>query len=373
MISVYSVFSAVLFYNLAIILVYFLLKKTRFVIDYAASILLLLTVLATARLFLPVDMDSALVLASRYVLPAVQSFFALPVFGLPITVGRALLAVWLLGTLVCVSYDLYTIISARCAKRKFSYVTDERVLKEAARLGIKCAVKISPDITEPYSAHILRPTIYLPDWELSEEELVLVLMHEQQHIRSRDAGKKLLFLLIAAVFWWNPICHMFCREFGQLVEIDCDAKLMAGKTPEERTRYADTLLSVLKKSCAKRPGQFCSSAFSSNAENTMQRFKLILTDRPPKAKRARILLNSLFVAAFILSFFVIIQPRYDPPMDETDGAYIINEDNSFILYEDGKYYLYYNNHYLTELSKKDLKTEDIKDLLIIEGESNKTY
>lgn len=162
MISVYSVFSAVLFYNLAIILVYFLLKKTRFVIDYAASTLLL-TVLATARLFLPVDMDSALVLASRYVLPAVQSFFALPVFGLPITVGRALLAVWLLGTLVCVSYDLYTIISARCAERKFSYVTDERVLKEAARLGIKCAVKISPDITEPYSAHILRPTIYLPD------------------------------------------------------------------------------------------------------------------------------------------------------------------------------------------------------------------
>lgn len=367
--SVYSVFSAVLFYNVTLVLVYLLLQKTGFVIDYAVSALMLLTVLATARLFLPVDMDKALVLGSKYFLPAVQVFLARSVFDLPIKWGGALLAVWLLGALFYLARDLRLYAAANRSEREYTYVSSDEAQRQAGLLGIRCAVKVSPDIAEPYAAGLFRPTIYLPDWELSGEELATVLRHEQLHIRSLDVWKKLVFLVLEAIFWWNPVSHIFRREFDRLVEISCDSKLMAGKTPEERVQYAGTLLSVMKRATGERNGRIFSSAFSSNADNVKQRFELILTDRPPKAKRARVLLNSLFIAVFILSFFVIIQPRYEPPMDEIPGVLIImNEDNSYILHENEKYYLYYNNHVLNELSEKDLKADDMKDLPIIEAE-----
>lgn len=372
MISVYSVCSAVLFFNLAIVLVYFLLKKTEFVVDYTVSALLLITVLATARLFLPVDMDNALVLRSKYVLPTVQSFLTLPVFHLPISVGGALLAVWLTGTLIYLGRDIFIYARAKRAEREFIYVTDEKVQKEAGLLGIKCAVRISPDVAAPYSARIFRPTIYLPDWNFSEDELCAILRHEQQHVRSLDAVKKLIFLMIEAVFWWNPVAHVFRREFDQLVEINCDYKLMAGKEPQERIDYANTLLSVMKRAAGERENLPCSSAFSNNAGRVMQRFELVLNDRPPKAKRARAGLNFVFAAAFLLSFFVIIQPCYEPPAADIEGVHIITEDNSFILHEDGKYYLYYDNRYLTELREKDLRADNMKDLPIIEADANET-
>ena len=372
MISVYSVCSAVLFFNLAIVLVYFLLKKTEFVVDYTVSALLLITVLATARLFLPVDMDNALVLRSKYVLPTVQSFLALPVFHLPISVGGALLAVWLIGTLAYIIYDLHIAILAKRAERKLTYVMDERVLKQAKLLGIKCAVKISPDIAGPYSAWIFKPTIYLPDWNFSDDELCTILRHEQQHVRSLDGVKKLVFLMIEAVFWWNPVAHVFHREFDQLLEINCDYRLMAGKELQERIDYADALLSVMKRAAGERENLPCSSAFSNNAGRVMQRFELVLNDRPPKAKRARAGLNFVFAAAFLLSFFVIIQPYYEPPAADIEGVKVITEDNSFILHENGKYYLYYDNRYLTELRIKDLRADNMKDLPIIEADANET-
>lgn len=147
---------------------------------------------------------------------------------------------------------------------------------------------------------------------------------------------------------------------------------MAGKELQERIDYADALLSVMKRAVDARKEPLCSSAFSNSAERMKQRFELILADRPRKSKRARIILNSLFVSAFILSFFVIIQPCYKPPLADIEGVHIIDEDNSFILHDDGKYYLYYDNRYLTELSKKDLKADDMKDLPIIEADANET-
>ena len=73
MISAYSVCSAVIFYNLSLVLVFLLRRKTRFLARYSTSVLLFITVLGLVRLFTPVDLKPAIVIPSRYLLPAVQS------------------------------------------------------------------------------------------------------------------------------------------------------------------------------------------------------------------------------------------------------------------------------------------------------------
>lgn len=367
-ISEFSLLSAVIFFNLALIVIFVLLRRTKFLAGFTVSSLGLLTLLATLRLILPLDFEFSYIIPSKKIFPAIVRFLGTGLFGSPVTVGGMLLAIWGVGTTVCAIYDLWRFAAAKKFERGYTYVASPAVERETALLGIKYPVRVSPDIAEPYSAGIFKPCIYLPAWDLDEGELRLILRHEVQHIRSRDALKKLVFLIIEAVFWWNPISHIFRREFNQLLELQCDRKLTKGCGFEERAEYASTLLSALKRVTRDRKGVLCSSGFSNSAENMKQRFELILSDRREKDRRAKILFNSLLVAAFLLSYLVIFQPDGDPPIEDMEGVYIITEDNSYILHEDGRYYLYCEDEFIGEIEKKNLRDKTMKKLPVIEAD-----
>lgn len=365
-ISEFSVLSAVVFFNIALILIYVLLRRTKFLASFTVSSLGLLTLLAALRLILPLDFEFSYIISSRRIFPAIISFFNSGLFNSPLTVGGLLLAVWGLGTAACVIYDLRRFAVAKKVERGYTYVTDREVERQAALLDLKYPVRVSPDIAEPYSVGIFKPCIYLPDWELSESELRFILRHEVQHIRSRDALKKLIFFIIEAVFWWNPIMHIFRRELNQLLEIQCDQRLTKDCGFDECAEYAGTLLSALKRVTRGRKNVLCSSGFSNSAENMKQRFELILSDRREKDRRAKALFNSLLIAAFILSYFLILQPVGEPPYEDIEGVLIITEDNSYILHDDGRYYLYYEGEFVAEVDESHLNDRKMKNLQIIE-------
>lgn len=106
MISAYSVCSAVIFYNLSLVLVFLLRRKTRFLARYSTSVLLFITVLGLVRLFTPVDLKPAIVIPSRYLLPAVQSALQFNIPVLNISVGIVLLIVWGCGTVWFILRDI---------------------------------------------------------------------------------------------------------------------------------------------------------------------------------------------------------------------------------------------------------------------------
>lgn len=365
-ISEFSLLSAVIFFNLALIVIFVLLRRTKFLAGFTVSSLGLLTLLAALRLILPLDFEFSYIIPSRRIFPAIISFLNAGLFNSLLTVGGLLFAVWGLGTAACVICDLRRFAAAKKAERGYTYVADAEVDRQAALSGLKYPVRVSPDIAEPYSAGIFKPCIYLPDWKLSESELRLILRHELQHIRSRDALKKLVFLIIEAVFWWNPVVHIFRRELNQLLEIQCDQRLTKDCGFDERAEYAGTLLSALKRVTRGRKDALCSSGFSNSAENMKQRFELILSDRREKDRRAKALFNSLLIAAFILSYFLILQPVGEPPYEDIEGVLIITEDNSYILHDDGRYYLYYEGEFVAEVDESHLNDRKMKNLQIIE-------
>ena len=59
MISTYSFVTAVILYNLVLVLVYLLRRKTSFLLRYGAQALLFMTALAFLRLFLPLALPRA--------------------------------------------------------------------------------------------------------------------------------------------------------------------------------------------------------------------------------------------------------------------------------------------------------------------------
>lgn len=366
MVSVYSIFSAVFFYNIALIAIYILMRKTKFVINYTASFLGLLTLLATIRLLFPADLTSAFIIKSIRVFPAIQSLISSTIPKTTVTVGGMLKAVWVLGILAYLCYDLYLVLAAKTVERRFVYINNEQIQRLATELNIRCPVMVSPNISEPYSAGMLKPTIYLPNWDLTDQEIRTVLCHEYQHVRSCDALKKLVFLLLEALFWWNPISHIFRREFNQLLEIQCDQKLTANKCAQEKLQYAEILLCVMKRVTEIRRNCFCSCSFSCSMKNMEQRFELILETKSAKSRSIRTLLYMALILVFALSYFVIAQPHYEPPLSTIEGICVVNEETSFILFDSGVYTLYCEGERIANISEDDLSNQSMKTIPVYE-------
>lgn len=364
MVSVYSFFCSVVFFNISLIGVFLLRRRTWFLARYAASSLMVLTVLGLVRLFLPVDLDSAHVIRSERVIPAIQEVLAVPLFGGRLSIGAGLLLIWGCGTAAFALRDLALYMKARRARASYVYVENEQAARLAAEFGSSYVVKVSPNVSVPYMAGLFHPVIYLPCMELSDEELRFILRHEIQHILSHDILKKFLFLAIEALFWWNPIAHISVNEIDALLELQCNAKITAGLDEEGVLDYMQAILSVMKQTYSTRSaGEVYSFAAVKNLPQLRQRFEVLLHRDRRRSKAMRVLLGCSFLALFILSYTVIVQPYYPPPTD-LQGQYLVY--GSYIKHVDGQYILYYENVALMNLTADDIKCAPFNELEILE-------
>lgn len=105
------------------------------------------------------------------------------------------------------------------------------------------AVRVAPDFG-PATVGPFRPAIVVPRWarELAHDELELVLVHEEEHARSRDPLLRFAGLLPLIAFPWNPMIWWQLKKMGEAVEIDCDRRVLRrGVTTR---RYGNLLLAI---------------------------------------------------------------------------------------------------------------------------------
>ena len=76
---------------------------------------------------------------------------------------------------------------------------------------------------------------------LSEDELAIVLRHENAHWQAGRWGWSHTLFLVRLVQCYNPVALWSFREYCLEVEIDCDAEAVAGRDPRLLTR---TLLTI---------------------------------------------------------------------------------------------------------------------------------
>jgi len=333
MISVYSVITSVLFYNLSLAVVFVLRRKTKFLAQYTISTLLFLTLLSAIRLFSPVDHEWAYIVRSEWLLPKVFGFFRYKPDFMPWPLGSFLLIVWGIGTAFYVIRDIKIELKAYKARKKYPCIKSEQVQRVSAAFDRQYDIRVSPLVSQPYTVGIIKPVIYLPDIELTDEELYFVLIHEIQHIKSHDNLKRLFFLVIEAVFWWNPLAHISVNEFEMLVEIQCDSKVSADMDSDTLKSYLQSIITVMKQisTAADKSNEKLATSFA-QTYSIKQRFEVLLLRKSRKSEHMRYLLCALFVVVFGLSYFIIFQPYHSAPVSNDGGKYYaVSANDSFIL------------------------------------------
>lgn len=367
-ISSYSLVTTVVLYNLALVLIYFLRRKNSFMARCGTEAMLLITLLAVIRLLSPIDFPRAYIIRSEKLAPAVKSVLKFsPFTRFPaVDLGKLAVCIWLTGACRYIGKYVPELYRAVRSRKAYVSVSNEEAEQAIRGLGVKYPVLISKQASSPYTAGFFRPVIYLPEVELLQSEWEYILKHEIQHIKAHDVWIKLFYAMLEAVMWLNPVSHLFMRELDAMLELRCDAALVAGLSEGERIEYLNTILTVLKKAAA-GSAEVASAHFVRREKYLQERFDMVYSMGKRTDWRMRYAVYAVSLAVFCLSYFVVVQPAYRPPLDEAAGMRIKNEDEAaeqFILFDGEKYYLYSDNQLYKNLSITDLSEEPYNTLPI---------
>lgn len=199
-----------------------------------------------------------------------------------ITALDVLACFWAAG---CILYILINIFSylyyRRRVFREGTVIKDAAILQQLLRckheLHIRRTILVMEfyEVPSPMLVGFLKPVLILPEVYYDREELSFILRHELVHYRRKDTWCKLLFMLAAAVHWFNPLVWIMQREAAVDMELACDEKVVQGADFETRKAYTETLLSTLHKGCDR--SVLLSTGFYGGKKIMKKRFQNILS------------------------------------------------------------------------------------------------
>jgi TonB family protein len=186
---------------------------------------------------------------------------AIPVPQSSLDLGRLLVTLWLGVSLAMATHWMLATLRLSWSARSW---------RPAVMNGVP--VLMTEDIG-PAVSGVLRPRVLAPAWltTLPPRERELILMHEEEHVRSRDP------LLVAAARTariltpWNPVVWALAARLVRAIEIDCDRPVL--KRSSDVAAYGETLLKV----SARRPGRLLAAAAFAESEAPLRNRILAMT------------------------------------------------------------------------------------------------
>ncbi len=173
---------------------------------------------------------------------ATEELSALAVVAAAVTarLDTALLVGWLLASTVLLLQTGRAVVTLR------------RIRLRARTLQLDGTPVLIDAQVGPAVLGVVHPAIVFPEWvlELDAPLRRLVLRHEREHCRVRDPLLVWLSVIVTTLLPWNAALWWMARRLRLAMEIDCDARTLAGST--DRTRYARLLLLIAQQRMSAR-------------------------------------------------------------------------------------------------------------------------
>lgn len=214
--------------------------------------------------------------------------------------GTALFLLWQLGS--------YLALRAKLSRSRRP-LTDEAILavleRESAAAGLRKPLQVyTAAVGSPMIVGAIKPTLLLPEMELSTEQLSLVFRHELIHYRRRDIWYKLLLMLANAIHWFNPMVWLMVHAADRDLELSCDEAVVAGRDEAYREEYGRCLLAVVRAGMSRRT--LFTTNFYSGKKTLKNRLATIFDTT--KKHRGTLALAALLLAAAVAGSLVACTP-----------------------------------------------------------------
>lgn len=233
-------------------------------------------------------------------------------FGIPILPNHALLSLaeitgvlmvlWLAGTLLvlCLRFGSYGFFMYQLRKTRAAIISPALLAVRDEVFGKPLPLYSCPSFRSPSLAGFFRKAIYLPSDDIPEQQLCLILQHENCHARRHDLALKLLLVFSTAFCWFNPLIWRMAKAADEDIECACDEVMLHGKSLAFCQEYGRVLLNTLK---AGQLPHGLSTSFAGDARQLHHRFEAMYSGLPKKQAKpllalfcASVMASSLFFA-----------------------------------------------------------------------------
>ena len=152
------------------------------------------------------------------------------------------------------------------------------------------------DTVGPATIGLRRGAVIVPRTllDLDESLRALVLRHEEEHCRAKDPRLLLASSVAVALFPWNVALWMIARRLRLALEIDCDARVIAGGA--EPTRYGQLLLWI-----ASHPGRIALAPMLVTGQSHLERRIVAMRFRLARPRAAHVCLAAGVLAVAIFA------------------------------------------------------------------------
>ena len=179
----------------------------------------------------------------------------------------------------------------------------------------KVNFKISDIVSTPMTIGILNKKIIIPKEVLNNEQYEMILRHELFHIKNKDIEYKFLLLVLNCIYWFNPIIYMFANQVNEILELNCDEKVLENQTHKYRISYAQTLLNQIEISKNK---QFKYSInFANRRKNIMKRFSNIIDGGETKKCNIATIATVTAVLLIVSILLIVLIPNINFATSDT--------------------------------------------------------
>ncbi len=209
-----------------------------------------------------------------------------------------LFILWVSGVAVFFGRKLWAYQRFVSKLKNHAYDADEETLSllhsvECKLLLMKRPVKLSVvdlPIT-PMIVGFVRPTLFLPEEALSEEQLHLVFTHELCHYQYGDLLYKVTAMVLQGIHWFNPLCRFMVEDIDFSCELCCDRRVREHLGENCGKEYGFLILDLLRMDSIRNNP---SAAFSMDQTTLKRRLTLIM--KPKKTSRLLAVILSALLA-----------------------------------------------------------------------------
>lgn len=168
---------------------------------------------------------------------------------------KILISLWVSGALIFFSGGVLSYIRfMRLIKKNSEYAQCGIPEKIKTEEGIKkrILVKKTNMLSAPLLTGIFRNVLLLPDCDMNESELELILKHELTHLKRHDLWYKWFAFLVNSIHWFNPFVYLIVKQINEECEISCDATVTKNMDDKRKNEYMNV---IVKLASAKKGGK----------------------------------------------------------------------------------------------------------------------
>lgn len=175
------------------------------------------------------------------------------------------------------------------------YIMNKSALRDAVHQ--RDNIYVSDRVIAPALYGVLKPKIIIPPY-VSEENLSFVEVHESAHRKRGDNLFRLIGMVAACMYWFNPLAWIMLKQYLEDVELACDETVLQELGPEKKKAYAQALID-----CAAGKTLFVPafSAVFGGAKLRMRIENILSYKRLTLASTVVFLIFMVFLAAVLLT------------------------------------------------------------------------